>query len=839
MEMIPTQENENTLSIDLSNEMLEKTFLPFLSLDNEFKEPVENWRKQGFDQSFIETFNQTFKYKSDWEGSKAKLTEVFNNLVNSERARESLKAQDQVMEAALDSLEKALLDFYEIIKHLSHQEREQGIGKIYFNDCLLKIQKLDDLLGQATLGFENFPHLPRLIYITAHILQVYLKLNPQLENSGLINRAFDRINAEIESTMVVVFWTRYDKIKFQRDQEDFRGYVYDEYTKYSLTERVEFDETTKLEQVYSVLQERIADLYVQSLPFQEVCEIVDKLWGQGKTVSWAILKDNYLCIDLADESNAELLTSVKELTPIWVQQSYFPHFLEEIQLVQVQPKGLMRDLAQEATENIMRHYAIKLAEKTGSKIIKASVSTVFGPLFGAFFDTIWPGEQPLTRKEVADIVNLLINKALKKEKAEEIKRVHDVTYDSYNTRFIIVREYKSMGEPRDWETVLNQTYNLQTLIFHTDSNIEYLTHQLLPSTIIMRVLSLMGAYRANQDEGIDVANLKQKLEELLKAWYQYLERLLNQALSKTRETRKKVKENDLYPETFMTSREDYDFWVKNKVRNQVVSPTTERYGKTLYSGLSNNNQANIAVEALGNRIDYYVILNTQLDNMCKAYDLTVEELKKAEMISLSGYPTNAWENIFKTRFLTNNYVKKASDLEGRMKKETLLYPPDKKPLTWRDLGRWDLCLFSRQDTNRGASYDDPYVFFYDGSVKLQGLSVGDYPNLAEILPSNVTHISLPIGLVAVLYNDVGFKGNRTAYPLASNRETLKHQLYTKPGSMKVRIDVGPRWFPPGPHKPAGREVTKFDSTLCRLDTNYNWNDPEDPFLVDVPDSYYK
>ncbi|MFB8788035.1 MAG: hypothetical protein U7123_04135 [Potamolinea sp.] len=269
--------------INLATEKIEQNFANFLNPSTPDTSD-ENSEKQDFDDSFLETF----KDKSAWVESKAKLAEAFNELVDSEEAQEALKAQDQAVEAALDSIEEALLDFYKTIKCFSAEEKQQGFAKVSLNQCLLKLDKIDDVFSQAKLGFFNFPHLPRLTYLTAYILQVYLKLNPSEENSWVAEAAFGRINREIEIAMESVYRERHYRIKFDLSGPYHNlAYVYDEHTKSSLTNWVELSENArKVHDAHHVLQERIADLYVQSLPFNQVSEMVTELWGQGETTSW-------------------------------------------------------------------------------------------------------------------------------------------------------------------------------------------------------------------------------------------------------------------------------------------------------------------------------------------------------------------------------------------------------------------------------------------------------------------------------------------------------------------------------------------------------------------------
>jgi hypothetical protein len=324
----------------LATETIEESFTHFLSqgAQDEQGEPGESGEAQDFEEGFLETF----KHKPAWGAARARLAEAFGDLVDSEELREAREAQDRAMEAALDAIEEAYLDLYSIARMLSAEERRQGLAKAPLLQCVLKLEKIDDVLAQARRGFFNVPHLPRLTYLTAYILQAYLKLNPPEKPQGVAESVFGRINEVLRIAMEGVYQDRHQRITFEMSgaSQDL-AYVYDHRDKHSLTRWVEVGErAAQVHHAHSVLQERIADRYVESKPFGEVGEMVTRLSGQGEAVSWATVKKSCVFIDLAEEAHAELSDSIKDLALDWVKAQYFPELSSAIQVSSPQPAVL-------------------------------------------------------------------------------------------------------------------------------------------------------------------------------------------------------------------------------------------------------------------------------------------------------------------------------------------------------------------------------------------------------------------------------------------------------------------------------------------------------------------
>lgn len=788
--------------INLATETIEQNFAHFLS-QSTLDTSVENWVKQDFDDSLIETF----KDKSAWVESKAKLAEAFSDLVNSEEAQEALKAQDQAVEAALDSIEEALLDFYKTIRYLSAEERQQGFAKASLHHCLLKLDKIDDVFSQAKRGFFNFPHLPRLTYLTAYILQAYLKLNPLEENSWVAEAAFGRINQEIEIAMEGVFRERHYRIKFELSGPYSNlAYVYDEHTKKSLTQWVELNEKArKVHDAHYALQERIADLYVQSLPFNQVSEMVVELWGQGETVSWATVKKGCVFIDLADESNAEFSASIQELALDWVKVSYFPEFSVAIQTIAVQP-AVLGDVA----GSILTEFLGGFLKRTGARLAFAAVTPFFAPGFGLLFRGIWGGLSRITRRELSD-QNTALNSIITAVQLDIIRTRFTTCFNTYIDTFELVGGHNNYGLPENWLFPLSASLDLEKELLATPPprpQLHYHTHQLLSEAIVMRLNILLAARGSAVRPGDEAfrASRDNDLRTMLNRWYSYLTNLLQQSYHATRASGDIVRRGVRYP--LVTSYRVTDMVLDRRVdlsHPVLHQPTTDT-----------------ARQGVVNRLDYFVTLNTELHNMCRAYDSTVRHLSKIG-IRTDANPV-ADQNIFGSDFMQNRYLQRGNAFVSSSRNLG----------NWPGAhGQWGLLLFSKIGNQAaGPSLADHGVQLSPHSL---WLSVGDYPDLEDSRIFNVNNLSgtrnliIPVGLVAIVYDQKGFQGNSRNLPHGSSRNHSSHDIQISAlRSMKVRVDVGNRWFQDKPNHHLGR-----------LDTGFNywpggWHDPISPPLVRLP-----
>ncbi|MFN6538413.1 MAG: hypothetical protein RM021_018975 [Nostoc sp. EkiNYC01] len=786
--------------INLATETIEQNFTHFLSQSTP-DTSVEHWEKQDFDYNFLETF----KDKSAWAESTAKLAEAFSELVDSEELQEAQKAQHQAVEAALDTIEEALLDFYKTIRYFSAEERQQGFAKASLHQSLLKLDKIDDVFSQAKLGFFNFPHLPRLTYLTAYILQASLKLHPSEENSWVAEVAFGRINQEIQMAMESVYRERHYRIKFDLSGPYHNlAYVYDEHTERSLTNWVELSENArKVHDAHYVLQERIADLYVQSLPFNQVSEMVTKLWGQGETTSWATVKKNCVLIDLTDESNAELSASIKELTLDWVKASYFPEFSVAIQASNVTVEDWKR-----TNDTLMAEFLGGFLRATGAALAEAAAGPIFGPAFLALFRTIWERAR-IARGELSDM-DRAIEEALTKEEILDIRHWFNVCFNAYTSFFSTLNDEPHIGSVtnQDWLHLRTQTYNLQRLLFLPRRVIHYQTHQLVSEAMVMRVNTLMGACGTAlaTNATSTMSDIGANVVEMLNQWYGFMEELRQQSYNRTRGQR--------------------DFMRENRFSGLPGAPwltINDMLAKQLRLSHDTRKEPQSTVSFLGvtKRVDYYVTLNTELLNLCRGYDIAVRRFREVG-INLNMVVQNAEAQMFHQNFMNGMYMRDGRNYMNDARNRNIW--PGGNLFWW--LGHFELA------PNPAA---EPRLSDFGVGIGSGGtlrLSVGDYPDLQLFsgLENGASGtINVPQGLVAVVYADTGYRGRPRQFPEGSDiLHNATQSLPFRVLSMKVRIDVGGRWFP-------GR----FNHHLGRLDTGFyfwegGWDNPISPPLVQLP-----
>jgi hypothetical protein len=789
----------------LATETIEESFTHFLSqgAQDEPGEPGDSEEAQDLEEGLLETF----KHKPRWGAARARLAEAFGDLVDSDELREAREAQDLAMEAALDAIEEAYLDLHSIVRMLSAEERRQGLAKAPLLQCVLRLEKIDDVLAHARRGFFNFPHLPRLTYLTAYILQAYLKLNPLEKPEGMAESVFGRINEALRIAMEGVYRERHQRITFEMSgaSQDL-AYVYDHHDKHSLTRWVEVGEKAALvHHAHAVLQERIADRYVESKPFGEVSEMVTRLSGQGEAVSWATVKESCVFIDLTEEANAELSDSIKDLALDWVKAQYFPELSSAIQASAPQP-AVLGDLFDILLTQFLDGF---LKPRTGARLAAHIASRYFNPILHRVITGILGGVARIARDDLSDR-SAAATRLLNLAHITRINLAFEHCFHAYMNRFDIVRDNQNYGRPADWETALGRSIELEWALLGnngTGHGIHYQTHQLLSEAVVMRLNILLGAYESARLDGSAhfLAARVHDLNTFLRNWYGYLQQLFQQSYHRTRGSGDIIRRGggSFY----------WNVYASDALNRLTLSHPQFRDGYPI---------TNTAVFGFGNRIDFLVTLNTELHNFCRAHDTTVRELNRRGIINGSAHP-RAVDTIFHSTFIQGRYLARGNQFVDESQRHG----------NWPGAhGQWDSLLFSRIQSERARRprSDDFGVTLHPSNIIL---SVGDYPDLEEqsIFNSNLSltnSLRVPVGLVAIMYPLRNFQGGARAFPMQASSTASTHSPGMTVRSMKIRTDVGDRWFPGKPNYHLGRLITGYGHWQG------GWNHPVSPPLVQLP-----
>lgn len=753
--------------------------------------------------------------KSVWDEGTARIS----RLLASSWSDVPLSEAGQQAESALDAVEGELRLSSELTSYFGRDGMTSGVAAERLNRSLGRLQEAELAVYQPKGGtHQTLPCFPRFLYLSAQVLNEGIESGFIDGKSGTVQMFFDRADGYLERAMRSAFGERRLKINMElAGPRKELAYIYDHQTEESLTEWVPLtdDSAPVLLRTLDLLRDRIADAFVQTLPFAEMQAALVTVSGAGQApTGWSELRELLMVPGLlpADEApqgtsdapestpqGEEVVvtrTAIRELLLPRVGAQHVPELAPDAQApasLRVDWKPMAQSVLAEFTNEVIKRQFTEVTKKLIATIPLGAVA----PGIGILLDLIFPSEKPITKEEMAAEIDKRIKQALDQAYVEVIKLKFENCRKAFNMRMQTVQNDNSIGAPQDWEPLLIVTGDLEGFLFAGDQTNPgdftryYLTHQLLTDAMLMRLHALYGKLQAAKPGDLIDAELD-ALKECYTGWFSYLERLLTFVWNNPRE------ENDfVITKSHYVSQGSAEKFVINDHFNHkgaVVSESAhENRLSTEYPSRHDKAKLNVSLATIKQKARLFTALNTTFKSMCEVYDAAARKHQE----KFGGYLPMALGPLFNTR-LAGSYF-------SSMNKFAIDNPYSdgggKDQFTWSPSSRAGLY---RRDYN-DFSVTDLYVTTGSRGGTYRFYSVGDYADLKRDGndAQEMTEMRFPRGLRAFCYSEPNFgqyrdemgnikyKGDFWVLPVSTHSPyEVIHGRDIR--SMKIRLDL--KWW---------------------------------------------
>jgi hypothetical protein len=820
---------------DLSDATIKRALAPFISIasndadagqeaktSSEAAEPAPG---SGVEEVIVA---ETGYYaKSAWDESTARISRI----LESSWSDVPLSEAGQQAELALDAVEEELRLFSERASYFGRDGMTPGVAAERLNRCLAKLQDAELVVYQPKGGaHKTLPCFPRFLYLLAQVLNESIESGVLDRKSGTVQMFFDRANDYLERAMKSAFSERRLKINMElAGPRKELAYIYDHQTKDSLTRWVPLtgDSAPVLLRTLDILRDRVADAFMQELPFSEIQTALATVAGAGLALTaWSELRELLMLPELLPEPDAVQGTSgtqegaqqgdpqhgekivvtraaIRDLLLPGVGAQYLPEIEPNVQSVASQSIDF-KPLAQEVLASFTEELIKKEYKELTKRLLVSIPMGALSPVVGIALNLIFPSEKPITKAEMEAEIDKRLKQALDKAYVSVIKIKFENCRAAFQARMQTIRNKEenkgkpqaewTVGPPGEWESFLSVTKDLEGFLFAgdpahpTDFTRYYLTHQLLSDAMTLRLNALYGKLQAAKPSDVVDFELT-SLEACYKGWYLYLEKLLDFAWSKTRAWDDFLTEQDhtqspglgaLFSPRYII----YDKYNYKNERWQV------RHQYRLNSENTSKGNLGGPLNMTNQKAVIYATLNTAFRSMCQVYDAAVRKHNEkfgTDFPSAVGSLFDWTLGDGRYKATMNKFVQENTRYDDGGGRDHFTSSP------FRGKYQRDGSDFLREDL---------FVETVSNSGSRRWYSVGDYPDLE--LDGDDAHemkkMLFPMGFRAICYSEPNFgqyldengsKKYKGDYWILPNDRTKPHEVLNGRNvrSMKIRIEL--------------------------------------------------
>ncbi|MCS4320821.1 hypothetical protein M2407_005195 [Serratia sp. BIGb0234] len=689
------------------------------------------------------------------------------------------------------------LDELEILAiNYNHKGRE--IGNLLNNYFLYQIL---DKTNEIKYELKNKVHiglafLPRYLYLLTEILKKISEYDNKENTDSIKNNFLGFVEEYLLQCVEKLSYYRRSLIvrRMAGPRLEF-SYIYDEYYERSLTEWVELtDETAEqLSAAQDLLTGEIVSSFILTLELDKLEQLIITIKGDCQCNDNILLQNDN---QLNDDKRTQYLKRAHSIILPEISEhhckSLIAHINERASKINA-PVGVKYHSRQLVTDFLK----IRL-EKNLSPVIKKLLGrTLIGtisPFFMIIFDIIFPSNSP-GMEEIKAEIDKRISAALDKYEFEQMKKKFDALLDAYlfrmetvknNNKSVAEQEQWDLGRPEDWEPIIFMCMEIKNYFYNNIKfKNDYEAAQLISDFNSIYFLLLNFRLQCFND-GDDITTTIEYMKEMLNGWYNHLQNLISVGF--------------------------FDIHASNDILLHKVNPLTGQWNTVdgyqapdtftrQLSGYDRWDRIRWTHDMIRERIRLYLLLNTQVINLCAEHHSLVTNFNKIFNMSLVSAENLALP------FIERNYVDKMQ--------EHLSKSP------YSDGGGWSGLTLPAFSTNYNSSLkkqfstDDCFVWIYTRQGERKLLSLGDYNNLNDFtdpqnpLPMDIHKIYVPRGFRVIFYSEPSFgereksEGKEIEYhgrswylPETQGDNTKFYWEYTSPQlvqSMKIRLD--PRtWF---------------------------------------------
>lgn len=447
-------------------------------------------------------------------------------------------------------------------------------------------------------------------------------------------------------------------------------------------------------------------------------------------------------------------------------------------------------LRQFATDFLKNRIEKSYSEVIGKVLGKTLLGTI-SPGFVIIFDLIFPGNAP-TWDGIKAEIDKRIKEALEQYEFEQIQKKIHAVLDAYSLRMESVEANNSniadksawdLGSPAEWEPLINMCLEIKNYFYNNNKfTRHYEAAQLVSDFNFIYFLSLNSRLQCFEP-GDNIGGTLALMREFITGQYDYLGKLANTAYFDIHG------EKDIGLTDIGTT--GFGQW-----RTVNIYPYTNPGNtSTSLSGYDQWDSIRWTHDMIRERIRLYLLMNTQIMNMCEAQTVMMNGFKKFDGTILSF---NASKML--TNFISNTYCKEMNRLQQ-------LTP-------YSDGGGYSgLTLPAYQTYYESGNYNfklnDGFCTIYgDDGNGLVDYGPGDYPNIInqnnQSPGLNMKYIHVRRGFRVFLFPEANYKGNVFATPRVTDFSELGNYTPSfKVKSMKIRIEPE-FWFGDIKEKTIGR-----------------------------------
>lgn len=816
--------------LDLSDATLKRVFAPFINIavndadaSQEAKpssEDAESAHDSGVEEVAVaDTAGTGYYAKSAWDEGTARIS----RLLESSWSNAPLNEAGQQAESALDAVEEELRLFSERAAYFGRDGMTPGVAAERLNRCLAKLQDAELAVYQPEGGpHKTLAYFPRFLYLSAQVLNEGIESGSFDRKSGTVQMFFERADSYLERAMRSSFRERRLKINMElAGPRKELAYLYDRHTEASLTEWVPLtrDSAPVLLRTLDILRDRVADAFVQKLPFAQWQAALATISGSWQApTTWSELREFLMLPGLLPADEAQQGTSgaqegtqqgdpqlgekivitraaIRALLLSGVGAQYVPELEPEVQspVSRVDFKPLAQNVLSEFTNEVIKRQFTEITKKLIATIPLGAVA----PGIGILLDLIFPSEKPITKEEMEAEIDKRIKQALDSTYVEVIKLKFENCRKAFNLRMQTIKNKDEnqnkpeaeweVGPPADWESFITVTGDLEGFLFAADPIRCYLTHQLFTDAMTLRLNALYGKLQAAKPgHAVDVE--LDLLNTCYRGWYAHLEKLVDFAWHKTLGGDDFLREQDhtqspglgaLFNPRYII----YDHYNYKNERWQV------RHQHRLNAENTDKGKLGGPLNTINQKAAVYATLNTAFRSMCHVYDAAAHKHNEKFGTNL---PTAL--ELFDWRLGDDWYQGTMTNIVN----ENTRYDDG----GGRDFFTWSPMRGKYKRDGKDFLRTDLFIETVSNSGTRRWYSVGDYPDLRLVGADapEMAKMIFPRGFRAICYSEANFgqyldeNGNkryRGEYWVLPSDGARPHEVLNGKNvrSMKIRIEL--------------------------------------------------